>query len=904
MTEIIKNVKKPKPFFNPNPHAYSPQMKGYNHWLYCQLVERADGTWSKPPCNSGGYYTDATDEKNWHSFEKAFEICKANPDKLFGLGFSISPACPIKAIDFDHIYDPETGKWNQQARQELGIINTRIEWSPSHTGVHAFLTCPIMLESKNQTQPDGTKREMYFDKHYVTVTGEVVEGFPTTINEVDTELVMQLYNKWFPEKAEKTVKREASVKFDITSFDIPESFVDDPDNPFKGLSPTKDQVMGYCRNAPNGFGEKFDRLFNGNISEYESDESDADMAIAGLIAHNTPNYSIIKEIIQESALWDAKWEREDYCRGTINKAIANSRWGNANNIPTPIDRQLGSPIATQTLVPESPEVDNDNCQQVESTADITEFIIPKGYSVSGECLTMQKFDSKTENMYNETICYSPIYLTGASQDIDTNEISYEVSFTDSIGHQHKSIYMQSELITNKIKQTALANQINLIDTQLNNLNKYFNMCIRDSAMTLPFTIMANKYGWRNEDIFIVGNKMIGKDGVKLIRSMQDTEKYERKGSTQEWIRAIEPVIDDDTVRFKCYGVLAVPLLKLFNVQSFIVDHYGHSSKGKTFGLQVAMSLIGDPKNLLLPANSSLTYIEMQAAVCDDLALALDETSLQDPDVLTKIIYMISNEFGKGRGTNAKLQEINRWRTIAFTTGENTIINTKLNGAGVRAISFNIPMRVMDAGQVEKSRAIIERNYGHIIELYMARVFQNKGKLKKQFDEAQKEFIRDGQSTMLNRMGSYFAIIAVAGSILEDIFKEIGISQVDHIKLVRKFFFDLKEHEQEPYHVKALRFLNDFFNVHATKLFENNGMPPNRDVYGYISEGYIDAIPKVVKDALKEGQFNDTVIADLIKEGIIITNSGRPDFKITLKSNGSQPHVYRFDIEKMRQKLEN
>jgi hypothetical protein len=38
---------------------------------------------------------------------------------------------------------------------------------------------------------------MYFEKHYLTVTGEVVEGFPETINEVDPELIIQLYDKWF-----------------------------------------------------------------------------------------------------------------------------------------------------------------------------------------------------------------------------------------------------------------------------------------------------------------------------------------------------------------------------------------------------------------------------------------------------------------------------------------------------------------------------------------------------------------------------------------------------------------------------------------------------------------------------------------------------------------------------------
>jgi primase-polymerase (primpol)-like protein len=169
---------------------------------------------------------------------------------------------------------------------------------------------------------------MYFDKHYLTVTGEVVDGFTSEIKEVDPELILYLYNKWFPEKANKPAKRETSVKTDFKTLYLPEPVVNDPNDPLQCLSSNKDQVMLLCRNAPAGFGKKFDRLFTGEISEYKS-KSEADMAIAGIIAFHTSDYSIIKEIIQESALWDKKWERDDYWKRTIMTAIRN-RWGEDN----------------------------------------------------------------------------------------------------------------------------------------------------------------------------------------------------------------------------------------------------------------------------------------------------------------------------------------------------------------------------------------------------------------------------------------------------------------------------------------------------------------------------------------------------------------------------------------------
>jgi primase-polymerase (primpol)-like protein len=139
MTEIINEVKKTKPFFNPNPHAYSSEMQRHDQWVLSRLKEKPDGTNTKIPCDFNGYYCDCTDPNNCMSFEKAFEICKENPDNFSGLGFCIFSSGIIIAMDFDHIYDPVTGEWNHQAWKELKMINTRIEWSPSHTGVHAFL---------------------------------------------------------------------------------------------------------------------------------------------------------------------------------------------------------------------------------------------------------------------------------------------------------------------------------------------------------------------------------------------------------------------------------------------------------------------------------------------------------------------------------------------------------------------------------------------------------------------------------------------------------------------------------------------------------------------------------------------------------------------------------------------
>jgi putative DNA primase/helicase len=258
--------------------------------------------------------------------------------------------------------------------------------------------------------------------------------------------------------------------------------------------------------------------------------------------------------------------------------------------------------------------------------------------------------------------------------------------------------------------------------------------------------------------------------------------------------------------------------------------------------------------------------------------------------------------GRGRATNARLQEINRWRTICLTTGEESINKTVLNGAGVRAISFNIPMKKMDAGSIEKSRAIIECNYGHIIDLYMKKVFERKDTLQAEFIKVSKNYIKSGQSTALNRMGSYFAIIEVAGSILEDVFKDIGIPSVEPKDVVAIFCEYIKGSEQEDHHIKALRCLNDLFNMHASNFFENDGYTPNKDVYGYFSKDYIDVIPKVVLDALKANNFGTGVIKELVDARVIVKGKEKNTARLRLKSDDNLISVYRFDKKKIEDLL--
>jgi len=318
---VIAARKALKPWIFEN--AY-PEMIPFHQWVLWRYELTDKGKLTKVPYSIGKsdklYKVSVTDSQNWVLFEDAKAAYESGKYDVDGVGFVFTENDPFTVADFDHVIDPVTNKPDTIALTEASALNSRVELSPSGTGWHCIFKGKMPKPGKKKNLEDGTGREIYCDKRYMTMTFDVPSEFPKQINNSEAE-GLQLFTKYWPDVDEPR-KTDQRTKSSVSAFNIPESFVNNSNSLLKGLHPAKDQIIDLCRHAPGSFGERFNRLFTGNIPKYKS-KSEADMAIAGMIAFHTSDYSIIKGIIQESALWDQKWERNDYCQRTIMTAIRN-----------------------------------------------------------------------------------------------------------------------------------------------------------------------------------------------------------------------------------------------------------------------------------------------------------------------------------------------------------------------------------------------------------------------------------------------------------------------------------------------------------------------------------------------------------------------------------------------------
>lgn len=94
------------------------------------------------------------------------------------------------------------------------------------------------------------------------------------------------------------------------------------------------QILDIAFNAKNG--KKLKKLFNGNTKDYNS-QSEADSALCCALAFYTKDYNQIVRLLKRSKLWDEKWERDDYQKATVGKAlrVVKAQYTPPGQIPRP-----------------------------------------------------------------------------------------------------------------------------------------------------------------------------------------------------------------------------------------------------------------------------------------------------------------------------------------------------------------------------------------------------------------------------------------------------------------------------------------------------------------------------------------------------------------------------------------
>lgn len=251
------------------------ELKAKSIWLNWDYKISTNGIKTKVPYSPLGGISGTNDkyQDTWTNYEFAKE-----KNSKIGLVFRDG----ICGIDIDN------GANKKQINKIIELMDTYTEKSPSGNGFHILFTCdisklPVSLVNNYYQKNPYNHLECYISNitnRYFTFTNDVIRDLP--INDRTDELILFL-NTYMIKSDDKTLNTILKSKT----------------------------------------GDKFKILYYlGDISDYNYDDSSADMALCNILAFYTQgDFNKIDDYFSKSALYRDKWDRSDYKNRTINKAI-------------------------------------------------------------------------------------------------------------------------------------------------------------------------------------------------------------------------------------------------------------------------------------------------------------------------------------------------------------------------------------------------------------------------------------------------------------------------------------------------------------------------------------------------------------------------------------------------------
>jgi putative DNA primase/helicase len=267
--------------------------------LWRAIQQQADKKPTKFPADTLGVAAKTTDPATWEGFKEVWEAYHEDGGDFAGVGFVFAADDGFVGIDLDTCRNPETGELTDFAAEAVKRVKSYWEVSPSGCGLHCFLRGEIPGERRRA----GTV-EIYQEGRYFTVTGKFVREDRREITS-DQEGLNWLYRQTFGEDPPASASVTASVTEGANGGDVTEA----DRETLRKAKKKSDRLRRLYRG---------DR---GDLAGYAS-RSEADLALCSeLLYFFGGDTQKACALFYESGLYREKWERQDYRKRTLGKAL-------------------------------------------------------------------------------------------------------------------------------------------------------------------------------------------------------------------------------------------------------------------------------------------------------------------------------------------------------------------------------------------------------------------------------------------------------------------------------------------------------------------------------------------------------------------------------------------------------
>ena len=413
--------------------------------------------------NNPGANAKSNDPSTWSDYPTAYSAYQNNPS-YDGVGFQFGvyePGLRVAGIDLDHVVQ-EDGSLSQLAQEIVEYMDSYTEYSPSGTGLHILCYVDLPAIGNKRSFENGEALEMYNHSRYFTVTFNVYDRIHGRALADRTEKFKKLHETFFSKPEPKITQQPSVQKQYLQLQSTPNDLTDD-------------ELLSKMFASRNGY--EIQKLWNGNISSYDNDDSRADLALFQHLLFWTGRDEIrADQLFRQSGLMRPKWNRADYRNRTIEAAL-NSQLG-------VYDRKYGlqSTVFDSSNPQSVPAQSSESVSIATEQADVDDALLPvvtlESYlQEGGGCdqdyeRFMQSKDRKTGfSNLDEQIgnLYPGLYVLGAISSL--GKTTFACQLADQLSHQGEHVlYFSLEQSKYELVAKGLARLIAASKYQLSKQN--------------------------------------------------------------------------------------------------------------------------------------------------------------------------------------------------------------------------------------------------------------------------------------------------------------------------------------------------------------------------------------------------------------------------------------------------
>lgn len=345
------------------------------------------------------------------------------------------------------------------------------------------------------------------------------------------------------------------------------------------------------------------------------------------------------------------------------------------------------------------------------------------------------------------------------------------------------------------------------ETQVRRLQGYIEKQVRELQMESKAELMHSRFGWTQDETFIIGNREYTKDGVRFVPVARDLEQYvgwfAMKGSLDRWKEIVnfynKTEFDDQAI-----GVLSgfASMLMHFSPENgFVLNYYSQGSgTGKTTILKAINSIYGNPGDIMKKSDDSAMSKIHRMGIYNGICVTVDEMSNATPQQVSDLLY--NSTQGKGRdrmqaGKNVERINDIRWKGMTVATSnmvmEDKLASIKLDPQGEMARLLEIYLPKLPHQNVLESMKLfsdLDHNYGHAAHVFISFVMrEGPEKIRQLFEVVQTKIYSKHNWTQTERFKLNGAVAIVCAGV---ICNQLGLLSYNMTRITQRLCDQVKE----------------------------------------------------------------------------------------------------------------